>query len=105
MWYPTRYNAKALFGGETASSRRFETAIMAVFAGDDELPGATSSDAALLKSCLEADERVKDFMVKVGLMIKCFIPVYIFSISYIFLCEYFVSATGIPWSKAWVRAH
>lgn len=38
---------------------------MAVFAEDDDLPGATQDDAALLRSCLENDSRVVDFMVKV----------------------------------------
>jgi len=42
-----------------------KTAIMAVFAGEDTIPGATSADAATLKTCLEDDDRVKDYMVKV----------------------------------------
>jgi hypothetical protein len=40
-------------------------AVMGVFAGNDEIPGATPDDAAELKSLLEEDERVKDYMVKV----------------------------------------
>ena len=40
-------------------------AVMAVFAGNDVIPGATPEDAAELKSLLEVDERVKDHMVKV----------------------------------------
>lgn len=67
-WYPTRYDAKALFGEEAKSinnNERQNTAIMAIFAGNDELPGATKDDAVLLKSCLDQDPFVKDQMVKV----------------------------------------
>jgi len=70
-WYPTRYDAKALYG----SKRRTEVteigeeprqmAVMGVFAGKDELSGATHDDAVTLKSLLKGDDRVKDFMVKV----------------------------------------
>mmetsp|Transcript_43990 Transcript_43990/g.106085 ORF Transcript_43990/g.106085 Transcript_43990/m.106085 type:complete len:715 (-) Transcript_43990:49-2193(-) len=72
-WYPTRYNAKALFGpdrtvleGEVAEGEEpRHMAVMGIFAGNDELSGATAEDAAELKSLLETDERVKDLMVKV----------------------------------------
>jgi dienelactone hydrolase len=69
-WYPTRYDAKKLFGKTNEGFRTFESgkdrsvAVLAVFAEDDSLPGATPKDAMLLKECLEADGRVKDFMVK-----------------------------------------
>jgi len=75
-WYPTRYNAKELFGpdrtvlagalnedGEEEEKRNM--AVMGIFAGNDELAGATADDAAELKSLLESDGRVKDLMVKV----------------------------------------
>jgi len=67
-WYPTRYDAEALFGEKAKSidnNDRPNTAVMAIFAGEDELPGATSIDAAKLKSCLETDAYVKDHMVKI----------------------------------------
>jgi dienelactone hydrolase len=70
-WYPTRYDAKKLFGKDNEGFRTFEdgkdrsVAVMAVFAEDDELPGATPDDALLLKSCLDEDSRVKDAMVKI----------------------------------------
>ncbi|KAL7455212.1 hypothetical protein ACHAWC_006781 [Mediolabrus comicus] len=70
-WYPTRYDANKLFGKNHDGFRTFESgedrkvAVMAVFAEDDDLPGATQDDAALLRSCLENDPRVVDFMVKV----------------------------------------
>lgn len=70
-WYPTRYDINALFGADknTASvldkDRKRNMAVMAVFAGKDQLEGATPEDAAKLKAQLEADPRVKDFMVKV----------------------------------------
>jgi len=67
-WYPTRYDAEALFGENRKSvddTNRPNTAIMAIFAGEDELPGATPADAAKLKTCLETDGYVKDHMVKV----------------------------------------
>jgi hypothetical protein len=38
---------------------------MAIFAGQDVLPGATPEDAAELKALLAKDNRVKDYMVKV----------------------------------------
>jgi dienelactone hydrolase len=86
-WYPTRYNVHELFGRlrlqqqadqlQIGNSRdralvsiskdkddsRF--AVMAVFAGNDQLEGATAKDAETLKMLLEVDERVKDHMVKV----------------------------------------
>jgi len=70
-WYPTRYNTKQLFGKENEGYRTFhngnerKVAIMAVFAGNDVLPGATPDDANLLKECLETDPRVVDYMVKI----------------------------------------
>jgi hypothetical protein len=70
-WYPTRYDAKKLFGKENEGFRTFangddrSVAVMAVFAEHDNLPGATVEDAALLKECLDADPRMKDVMVKV----------------------------------------
>lgn len=71
VWYPTRYNARRLFGRENEGFRTFESgkdrsvAIMAVFAEDDALPGATPEDAMLLKACLDEDTRIKDSMVKI----------------------------------------
>jgi dienelactone hydrolase len=71
-WYPTRYNAPALFGKQhqgrdvslvAGSKSRF--AVMGVFAGDDVLPGATPEDAAILKQLLEEDDRIVDHMIKV----------------------------------------
>lgn len=73
-WYPTRYNAKLLFGKSRSSllsiyehqgngPRNF--AVMGVFAGKDSLDGATPDDAKTLKSLLEEDERIKDHMIKV----------------------------------------
>lgn len=75
-WYPTRYDARALFGnadqrktsvpGSSLSlARNNRMAVMAVFAEDDSLPGAAPEDAELLKSLLTVDERIKDHMVKV----------------------------------------
>lgn len=70
-WYPTRYDVSALFGehkstaSQVNSQNSREMAVMAVFAGEDELEGATPEDAAKLKSLLEIDPRVKDYMVKV----------------------------------------
>ena len=69
-WYPTRYNVKELFGKDKGDKEKVNgdkraMAVMAVFAGNDELPGATPEDAKELKSLLDADERVKDLMVKV----------------------------------------
>jgi dienelactone hydrolase len=86
-WCPTRYNVHELFGrlrlqqqmdqlpnnnnrdrvlvsiGKDKDDSRF--AVMAVFAGNDQLDGATAKDAETLKMLLEVDERVKDHMVKV----------------------------------------
>ena len=70
-WYPTRYNTKQLFGKDNEGYRTFhngndrKVAIMAVFAGNDVLPGATPDDANLLKECLKNDPRVVDYMVKI----------------------------------------
>jgi dienelactone hydrolase len=69
-WYPTRYIAKELFGTGKGEKNKINgdkrsMAVMAVFAGNDKLPGATAEDAKELKSLLGADERVKDLMVKV----------------------------------------
>lgn len=70
-WYPTRYDARRLFGADHEGFRTFEggadrsVAVMAVFGGDDALPGATPEDAALLRECLDEDPRIKDCMVKV----------------------------------------
>jgi dienelactone hydrolase len=69
-WYPTRYNVRELFGigkGEKnkLNGDKRSMAVMAVFAGNDKLPGATPEDAKVLKSLLDFDERVKDLMVKV----------------------------------------
>jgi len=70
-WYPTRYNTKQLFGKENEGYRTFhngndrKVAIMAVFAGNDVLPGAMPDDANLLQECLENDPRVVDYMVKI----------------------------------------
>jgi len=72
-WYPTRYNASALFGkkrvvggrNQLSGDEECEFAVMAVFAGEDLLPGATQDDAVKLKALLAEDDRVKDHLVKV----------------------------------------
>jgi len=70
-WYPTRYNAQDLFGKNNKGSRedmdnkQRQMAVMAVFAENDDIPGATKDDAAALKRLLEEDVRVKDHMVKI----------------------------------------
>jgi dienelactone hydrolase len=70
-WYPTRYNAKELFGvshrgrRQSADGSPIKVAVMAIFAGKDTIAGATPGDAATLKDCLDVDERVNDHMVKV----------------------------------------
>lgn len=67
-WYPTRYDADALFGVNSKpfdNENRVNTAVMAIFAGEDTLPGATPDDAAKLKSGLESDGHVMDNMVKI----------------------------------------
>lgn len=70
-WYPTRYNARKLFGKTHEGFRTFEDgrdrrlAVMAVFAEIDDLQGATPEDAELLKKCLDDDTRISDCMVKV----------------------------------------
>ena len=66
----SRYNAQELFGAgkkktSTIDGKERRMAVMGVFAGSDQLAGATPNDAAELKSLLEEDERVKDYMVKV----------------------------------------
>jgi dienelactone hydrolase len=63
-WYPTRYDAVELFGSQKGRNDR-EMAVIGIFAGKDPIDGATPEDAAQLKSLLETDERVKDFMIKV----------------------------------------
>jgi dienelactone hydrolase len=70
-WYPTRYNAQQLFGkdhvgtaGDIKGNKR-QMAVMGIFAGLDKIPGATTEDAEVLKTLLEADDRVKDHLVKV----------------------------------------
>ncbi len=68
-WYPTRYDPNIIFGEgrrRTDERNNVSTAVMAIFAEEDRLPGATSEDAANLKKCLESDDRVKDYMVKVS---------------------------------------
>ena len=70
-WYPTRYNAKLLFGKDRSRGLKLcedgkrSFAVMGVFAGKDTLEGATPSDAGELKSLLESDDRIKDHMIKV----------------------------------------
>ena len=75
-WYPTRYDARSLFGlkdqrttsfsGASLSSAKHNgMAVMGVFAENDKLPGASTEDAELLRNLLAVDERVKDHMVKV----------------------------------------
>ena len=70
-WYPTRYNASALFGLDRSTDRKnmeneaSKLAVMAVFAGKDDIPGATAEDASSLKRLLSEDSRVKDSLVKV----------------------------------------
>lgn len=75
-WYPTRYNAQELFGSKHKGSSfsvnkksgkydRRKMAVMAIFAGNDHISGATPDDAKALKSLLEMDDRVVDHMVKV----------------------------------------
>ena len=71
VWYPTRYNVTKLFGRANEGFRTFNNgqersvALLAIFAEDDTLLGATPEDAMLLKECLEDDPRIKDYMVKV----------------------------------------
>lgn len=71
VWYPSRYNAKLLFGKDhlgtetDINDEQRKMAVMGVFAGKDKVPGATKSDAEDLKRLLEQDFRVKDHMVKV----------------------------------------
>lgn len=70
-WYPTRYNAKHLFGSNRRVASYQESftsqpvAVMGIFADEDVIPGATPDDAAELKDLLESDERIKDNMIKV----------------------------------------
>ncbi len=59
---------ESLFGDKRKTigdENRPNPAVMAIFGGEDDLPGATSDDANKLKACLEADVDVKDHMVKV----------------------------------------
>lgn len=71
VWYPTRYNARDLFGKKHKGSQtdrkgeKRRVAVIAIFAGKDTIPGATPDDAAELKSLLAEDDRIKDHMVKV----------------------------------------
>lgn len=72
VWYPTRYNARALFGKQhrgrnlsVLNGDKRKLAVIAVFAGNDLTSGATQKDAATLKQLLEEDDRVVDHMVKV----------------------------------------
>jgi len=67
-WYPTNYNATLLFGQDRISLEAFDdyqTSVMALFAEEDTLMGATTKDAEILKNLLSQDERIKDMMVKV----------------------------------------
>jgi len=67
-WYPTRYDVSSLYGEKRKSindEKRPSAAVMAIFAGEDDIPGATPEDASKLKECLESDPNVKDQMVKV----------------------------------------
>ena len=60
------------FTATTTNNKNVEdenpTAVMAVFAGDDILPGATREDAAMLNDVLGKNDAVKDHLVKV----RCF---------------------------------
>jgi hypothetical protein len=38
---------------------------MAIFASEDDIPGASPKDATTLKRCLESDPHIQDYMVKV----------------------------------------
>lgn len=70
-WYPTRYNARELFGKNHKGSdkdingEKRSVAVMAIFAGKDVIAGATPDDAADLQTFLAEDDRVKDYMVKI----------------------------------------
>ena len=92
-WYPTRYDASSLFGSDrkrTDDRNTSDVSIMAVFAENDTIPGATSNDAAKLKSCLEEDNRSKDHMVKVSLqLINCLRWKTYFSETFFFTNFYF----------------
>ena len=67
-WYPTKFDLKA-FTTTATNNKNVEdeksTAVMAVFAGDDILLGATREDAALLNDVLGKNDAVKDHLVKV----------------------------------------
>merc|ERR1711957_913571 len=55
VWYPTKFDLKSLTATTTYNKNVDDenpTAVMAVFAGDDILPGATREDAALLNDVL-----------------------------------------------------
>lgn len=66
-WYPTRYNARELFGIQPSHfhTPSHKVAVMGVFAGNDQSPGATAEDAATLKQLLDSDTSVVDHMIKV----------------------------------------
>jgi len=67
-WYPTKFDLKA-FTTTATNNKNVEdeksTAVMAVFAGDDILLGATREDAALLNDVLGKNDAVKDHLVKI----------------------------------------
>jgi len=66
-WYPTRYNVHQLFGPNKSTLSAGNVAIMALFAENDILPGATIKDAEELKNILEKNynDNIIDYMVKV----------------------------------------
>ena len=67
-WYPTKFDLKS-FTATTTNNKSVEdenpTAVMAVLAGDDVLPGATREDAAILNDVLGKNDAVNDHLVKV----------------------------------------
>ena len=67
-WYPTKFDLES-FTATTTNNKNVEddnpTAVMAVFAGDDILPGATREVAAILNDVLGKNNAVKDHLVKV----------------------------------------
>eukprot|EP00816_Leptocylindrus_hargravesii_P007062 CAMPEP_0196823436 /NCGR_PEP_ID=MMETSP1362-20130617/87386_1 /TAXON_ID=163516 /ORGANISM="Leptocylindrus danicus, Strain CCMP1856" /LENGTH=553 /DNA_ID=CAMNT_0042203295 /DNA_START=130 /DNA_END=1791 /DNA_ORIENTATION=- len=64
-WYPTRYDAPALFDHAEAVENKDPVAIMAIFAENDKIQGARKEDAEELKQLLNSNRRIKDNMVKV----------------------------------------
>ena len=66
-WYPTRYDIGSLFENRKDGEpiERSDVAVMAIFAGKDDITGARESDAKLLKEKLDAQTWVVDNMVKV----------------------------------------